>query len=130
MDAGKATISGVFNGSRLLEIPFYQRAYVWGEEQWERFLGDMEFVTASKRPYFLGSIILKQASSGNTWSEVSEVRTVIDGQQRLTTMVIFFKALCAQLPPLAVAPTRKPARSSLSVQYSSWKPSITADSLL
>ena len=81
MDAGKSTISGVFNGSRLLEIPFYQRAYVWGEEQWERFLGDMEFVTASKRPYFLGSIILKQASSGNTWSEVSEVRTVIDGQQ-------------------------------------------------
>ena len=96
MDAGKSTISGVFNGSRLLEIPFYQRAYVWGEEQWERFLGDMEFVTASKRPYFLGSIILKQASSGNTWSEVSEVRTVIDGQQRLTTMVIFFKALCAK----------------------------------
>ena len=96
MDAGKATISGVFNGSRLLEIPFYQRAYVWGEEQWERFLGDMEFVTASKRPDFLGSIILKQASSGNTWSEVSEVRTVIDGQQRLTTMVIFFKALCAK----------------------------------
>ncbi|RGJ85183.1 DUF262 domain-containing protein [Collinsella sp. TM04-9] len=97
MDAGKSTISGVFNGSRLLEIPFYQRAYVWGEEQWERFLGDMEFVTASKRPYFLGSIILKQASSGNTWSEVSEVRTVIDGQQRLTTMVIFFKALCAKI---------------------------------
>ena len=96
MDAGKSAISGVFNGSRLLEIPFYQRAYVWGEEQWERFLGDMEFITASKRPYFLGSIILKQASSGNTWSEVSEVRTVIDGQQRLTTMVIFFKALCAK----------------------------------
>ncbi len=97
MDAGKATISGVFNGSRLLEIPFYQRAYVWGEEQWERFLGDMEFVTVSKRPYFLGSIILKQESSGYTWSEVSEVRTVIDGQQRLTTMVIFFKALCAKI---------------------------------
>ena len=97
MDAGKATISGVFNGSRLLEIPFYQRAYVWGEEQWERFLGDMAFVTASKRPYFLGSIILKQASSGTTWSEVSEVRTVIDGQQRLTTMVIFFIMDCGNI---------------------------------
>lgn len=97
MDVGKATISGMFNGSRLLEIPFYQRSYVWGEEQWERFLGDMEFVTASKRPYFLGSIILKQESSGNTWSEVSEVRTVIDGQQRLTTMIVFFKALCAKI---------------------------------
>ena len=28
---------------------------------------------------------------------MSEVRTVIDGQQRLTTMVIFFKALCAKI---------------------------------
>ena len=97
MDAGKATISGVFNGSRLLEIPFYQRAYVWGEEQWERFLSDMEFVTASKRPYFLESIILKQSSAGNTWSQVSEERVVIDGQQRLTTMILFFKALCMKL---------------------------------
>lgn len=97
MDAGKATISGVFNGSRLLEIPFYQRAYVWGEEQWERFLSDMEFVTASKHPYFLGSIILKQSSAGNTWSQVSEERVVIDGQQRLTTMILFFKALCMKL---------------------------------
>lgn len=96
MDAGKSTISGVFNGSRLLEIPFYQRAYVWGEEQWERFLGDMEFVTASKRPYFLGSIILKQASSGNTWSEVSEVRIVIDGQQRRTRPKPRWQSSCGQ----------------------------------
>lgn len=94
MDAGKATISGVFNGSRLLQIPFYQRAYVWGQDQWKRLLNDMVYVTKEKRPYFLGAIILKQASAGNTWSQVSEVRTVIDGQQRLTTMILFFKALC------------------------------------
>lgn len=36
MKAGKILISGIFNGSRLLEVPFYQRAYVWQEEQWER----------------------------------------------------------------------------------------------
>ena len=97
MEAGKAQISTVFNGSRLLEIPFYQRAYVWGEEQWERFLSDMEYVTATNRPYFLGSIILKQTASGNTWDEIFDVRTVIDGQQRLTTTVLFFKALCMKL---------------------------------
>lgn len=94
MDAGKTTISGVFNGSRLLKIPFYQRAYVWGKDQWQRLLSDMEYITSTKRPYFLGAIILKQVSAGNTWSPVSEIRTVIDGQQRLTTMVLFFKALC------------------------------------
>lgn len=97
MEAGKAQISTVFNGSRLLEIPFYQRAYVWGEEQWERFLSDMEYVTATNRPYFLGSIILKQTASGNTWAQISDIRTVIDGQQRLTTTVLFFKALCMKL---------------------------------
>lgn len=97
MEAGKAQISTVFNGSRLLEIPFYQRSYVWGKEQWERFLSDMEYVTATNRPYFLGSIILKQTATRNTWDEISDVRTVIDGQQRLTTTVVFFKALCMKL---------------------------------
>lgn len=33
MDAGKRTINEIFNGSRLLEIPFFQRAYVWGETE-------------------------------------------------------------------------------------------------
>jgi uncharacterized protein with ParB-like and HNH nuclease domain len=31
MDAGKRTINDIFNGNRILEIPFFQRAYVWGE---------------------------------------------------------------------------------------------------
>lgn len=57
----------------------------------------MEYVTATNRPYFLGSIILKQTASGNTWDQISDVRTVIDGQQRLTTTVLFFKALCMKL---------------------------------
>ena len=94
MEAGKALINTVFNSSRLLEIPFYQRAYVWGEEQWERFLNDMEYVSATNCPYFLGSIILKQSASGNTWDEISDTRTIIDGQQRLTTTILFFKAMC------------------------------------
>ena len=41
MDAGKRTINDIFNGNRILEIPFFQRAYVWGDEQWERLLEDM-----------------------------------------------------------------------------------------
>ena len=94
MEAGKATIAGIFNGSRLLQIPFYQRSYVWDTEQWDRFLADMEYVTAAKRPYFLGSIILKQVPT-KTGDAISERRTVIDGQQRLTTLILFFKAYCA-----------------------------------
>lgn len=91
MDAGKVLIHGIFNRGRELVIPFYQRTYVWGEEQWGRLLEDLEFVTESCHTYFLGTIILKQAKTFSGES-VSDRRIVIDGQQRLTTIVLFFKA--------------------------------------
>lgn len=94
MKAGEILINGIFNGSRLLEVPFYQRAYVWDDEQWDRFLTDMEFVTKTKKPYFLGSIIFKSGKIPNTWDHFSDCKIVIDGQQRLTTLMIFFKVLC------------------------------------
>jgi len=92
MDAGKRTINDIFNGNRILEIPFFQRAYVWSDEQWERLLEDMEHVSQSNKPYFLGSVILKQQPT-NTGNKVGDKRTLIDGQQRLTTLSIFFKVL-------------------------------------
>ena len=64
MDAGKRTINDIFNGNRVLEIPFFQRSYVWGIPQWERLLEDMKAISSSNKPYFLGSVILKQQE---TW---------------------------------------------------------------
>ena len=91
MEAGKRTIRDIFNRGRNLEIPFFQRAYVWDTEQWQRFLEDMRMVSITKRPYFLGSVILKQQE---TASNKDSILTVIDGQQRLTTLNIFPKVLC------------------------------------
>ncbi|GEP52803.1 hypothetical protein FNO01nite_34750 [Flavobacterium noncentrifugens] len=91
MEAGKRTIRDIFNRGRNLEIPFFQRAYVWDADQWQRFLEDMIMVSTTKRPYFLGSVILKQQE---TSSNKDSILTVIDGQQRLTTLNIFLKVLC------------------------------------
>lgn len=96
MDAGKRTINDIFNGNRVLEIPFFQRAYVWDEFQWERFLEDMELISITNKPYFLGSVILKQNLTDSSAS-FGDIRTLIDGQQRLTTINIFFKVLCLKL---------------------------------
>lgn len=94
MEAGKRTVTDILTGARLLEIPFYQRAYVWKEDQWERFLADMVYISQSgNQKYFLGSIILKQKNT-NAGSNVGDVRTIIDGQQRITTIVVFMKVLC------------------------------------
>lgn len=91
MEAGKRTIRDIFNRGRNLEIPFFQRAYVWDKEQWQRFLEDMRMISSTKKPYFLGSVILKlQETSSNK----DAVLTVIDGQQRLTTLNLFLKVLC------------------------------------
>lgn len=92
MDAGKRTISEIFNGTKVLEVPFFQRAYVWREANWERFLEDVEYVCSSKMPYFMGSLILKQQMT-SMGSLVGDVRLVIDGQQRLTTISVLLKVL-------------------------------------
>lgn len=90
MEAGKRNITAIFNRANKLKIPHFQRSYVWQEEQWERFLDDMKYASHTNSPYFMGSVILKQQE---TQGDQNNVRTIIDGQQRLTTVLLFFKAL-------------------------------------
>lgn len=92
MEAKDKSLNDIFNGSRKFVVPFFQRHYVWQRPQWERFLEDMEYMSQEDKDYFLGSVIFKQQLT--TTSIVGDVRTIIDGQQRLTTLAIFFKALC------------------------------------
>lgn len=97
MNAQEKKVKDILNGARLLEIPYYQRSYVWNEELWKRFLEDVIHLTPpSAKPHFFGSIILKQQQTPAT-GEVGDIRTVIDGQQRLTTIAIFFKVLSLKL---------------------------------
>lgn len=91
MDARKALITDILNSSTLIEVPFFQRAYVWKEDLWERLLEDMEFVVKTKKTHFLGSVILKEGRKPQLGEYFSSCRTVVDGQQRLTTFMIFLK---------------------------------------
>lgn len=62
-------------------IPEYQRAYTWGERQFSQFVEDL---MECGKNYFLGHFLFEK--SENTLY-------IIDGQQRLTTCVIFFSVL-------------------------------------
>lgn len=97
MDARKALITDIFNNSTLVEVPFFQRSYVWKEDLWSRFLEDMEFVVKTDKPHFLGSIILKTGKKPLPGEFYSSCKTIVDGQQRLTTFLIFMKVLCMKL---------------------------------
>ena len=91
MRANPQIITQFVNFNEKLSIPFFQRAYVWKEEQWERLIADMKFVIRTRKPYFMGSIILKEEKNqdGRTIGH-----TIIDGQQRITTLAIFYKVFC------------------------------------
>lgn len=92
MKANDMVISEVLSQGRQLRIPFFQRTYVWDEPLWERFLESMNKASAPRKKYFLGTIILKQTPTCSS-DTFGDVRTVIDGQQRLTTLLLFLKIL-------------------------------------
>ncbi len=92
MNADKQMIQMIFNTGRRLEIPFFQRSYVWEKENWERFLEDMKQVSELDKKYFLGTLLFKQKSDVASHEFIGDVRVVIDGQQRLTTLILLFKA--------------------------------------
>lgn len=77
------------NEIQTFEIPFFQRAYVWKKDNWEELLDDLKQVN---RRHFLGSIILKKINDSSVFGATTRV-SVIDGQQRLTTLSILLKAI-------------------------------------
>lgn len=106
MDVHKSPLLSVFDAKQRLEVPLFQRQYVWNEEQqWLPLWEDIERKFAEALDgrkdapnHFLGAMILdqKQTPTGHV-----VVRQVIDGQQRLTTLQIFLAAyrdLCKEQP--------------------------------
>lgn len=68
-------------------IPDFQRPYSWDRDQcdqlWEDFIDFYENQTSKDDKYFLGNIVINPAG---------EALSVIDGQQRLTTLLLLIKA--------------------------------------
>src|SRR3954470_16047599 len=89
---------GIFERKLRLEIPIFQRQYVWTKaHQWEPLWEDIErkfteYLGGRKDApvHFLGAMVLDQKQTPATHVER---RQVIDGQQRLTTLQIFLSAL-------------------------------------
>lgn len=86
MKPTESTLKGFFQGEKQFCIPVYQRAYSWEEPQWKTFLEDLEEATKGENHYFFGNVLLETI-------EHDRLFDIIDGQQRLTTIVIFVRCL-------------------------------------
>ena len=75
-------IKTLFEASESIRIPAYQRAYSWENKQCSQFLEDL-LEQKSKR-YYLGQFLFEKDG---------ETLFIIDGQQRLTTTILFLSAI-------------------------------------
>lgn len=78
------------NADSLYKVPQYQRPYKWENEQVDKLWDDInEAYENGDENYFLGSIITAKPRG----DEKSIYVDVVDGQQRLTTLMILFCVL-------------------------------------
>jgi hypothetical protein len=103
METQVRTPQMVFMQPQRLVVPLFQRPYVWNEEnQWEPLWNDVARVSErvlrrpsdKHHPHFLGAVVLQQVQK---LTGLMQERTIIDGQQRLTTLQLLLDALHANL---------------------------------
>ena len=87
---------------RFFEIPDYQRTYSWTIEEREALLKDIEKIynsTDNERHHFMSTVVcLKHSKDTQFVGTVKyEKFEVVDGQQRLTTLIILLKAISLKL---------------------------------
>jgi hypothetical protein len=94
---------------RIYRVPRFQRDYSWREEEWEDLWLDLLAIERGEEQYhFMGYIVLQSDDRRNF--------TIIDGQQRFTTLSILAMAVLKHLQELidqGVEPEENSARLEL-----------------
>ena len=100
LEAHDKLIREIFEGSYQFEIPDYQRPYAWTTGQATELFDDLYSamqdarVSGSGSQYFFGSIVLIK-------NDRDPKSSVVDGQQRLTTLTMLFAVLRTVMPDAA-----------------------------
>lgn len=95
---GKLNIKSI--DKTLFIIPFYQRGYRWTKTEVTHLLKDFcEFAENGETEYCLQPLVLQDCEISNDINgDFDKRRRVVDGQQRLTTILLLMKALKIDIP--------------------------------
>lgn len=78
---------------RLFRIPEYQRSYSWRSKQRSDLFADINKISASDESHFMATVVgLRRGTRMILTTEFHDV-DVVDGQQRITTLVVLLKAI-------------------------------------
>lgn len=88
-------LKDIFNhGERAFVIPEYQRGYSWEKRHREDLISDIKNLFISSYKHYVGTIVASYKRNIET-SEVS-IYNIVDGQQRLTSLMILLSVLYNQ----------------------------------
>lgn len=85
------TFPEIFAG-HYFSVPDYQRGYAWDDAQVKDLLTDIDhlLLTPGQGQHFTGTLVINRAPGSDRFD-------IVDGQQRLTTIVILMRCLCPAL---------------------------------
>lgn len=72
----------------VFNIPVYQRNYDWDTDNCKQLFQDIETITITGKDHFIGSIVYISIGTAT-----EPYYNIIDGQQRITSVMLFLKAL-------------------------------------
>lgn len=96
MEARETTFATLLNGRVQYRVPLFQRQYAWQKEQREQLWSDIVDLYEERRlgadnaQHFMGSVVTAPEQLG---PNRPATHTLIDGQQRLTTLNVMLAAL-------------------------------------
>lgn len=82
-------------GDRLFRIPEYQRAYSWSTRQRGDLFDDLRAThrKGADAGHFMAAVVCLRRERKNLGTDELQVLEVVDGQQRLTTLIVLLKAI-------------------------------------
>lgn len=87
-------VKDLFEKFDYIKVPDYQRAYSWDDTQIEQFLLDIkEYIDKKGINYYIGHFLFEKKDN-------EKIGYVIDGQQRLTTIIIFLSSAFEKIKKL------------------------------
>ena len=94
MDAKQRRLQQFMPGLIRLNVPIYQRKYNWSLDECKQLFNDIKAIGEddSRKNYFIGSIVIK-IEPDSIYDDYDKY-TLIDGQQRLTTITLIYCAIC------------------------------------
>lgn len=90
----KILVKDIFS-TMWFRIPEYQRPYIWGKDEINDLLDDLTFAQTEKpdQEYFLGSFVFQAKRAGSTPDLQYDENDLLDGQQRMTTLLMLFACI-------------------------------------